>query len=427
MRILIVSDSPALEASGQARVVRWLGKILTEEGGHEVYYWGAVHPSSGWRAMEKYDFLKRIYPANRYDNARLKEAIEDCKPQIIIGSHDPWHYGALGEFKTKYGFKAIGYITTDGTPLTIQMESGIMPWDILVVPSWFSKEAFVKWYPHKPVSVIPYGIEPEFIPPSWDFDKKEYKDMLFVNTYFEWEKGKEGMSDKFVCCYVGHNQGRKHTALIADILRYSRIPPEELIVVVVAHTTFAPAGTIMCEHEYPIEEINYVYPYQGSIYVVHTALTEKMLQLLYKASDVFLFPTTGEAFGIPIIEASASGAIPILPFYSTAMELAGKFGFLVPENMLELSLVRGGLATRRAAPHPRDYGHILHKAYEEWKNDKTKWMERRKRAWEHAKTYTWEEMGRAFLNLVNIVYTQTIEVDTTIYPLTFYDDLRWWQ
>ena len=69
----------------------------------------------------------------------------------------------------------------------------------------------------------------------------------------------------------------------------------------------------------------------------HVNLSEKDLSRLYKSSDLLLFPSFYEGFGIPIIEAQAHG-LPVITSNVTAMpEVAGDAALLVnPYNSDEI-------------------------------------------------------------------------------------------
>lgn len=66
-------------------------------------------------------------------------------------------------------------------------------------------------------------------------------------------------------------------------------------------------------------------------------LSEEQLALLYNASDLFAFPSYYEGFGLPVLEAMASGCPVVASNRSSLPEVVGEAGILVdPENIQAL-------------------------------------------------------------------------------------------
>lgn len=64
-------------------------------------------------------------------------------------------------------------------------------------------------------------------------------------------------------------------------------------------------------------------------------LTEEELHKAYNDSDVLLFPSLGEGFGMPILEAQAFGRPVITSNFSSMPEVAGKSALLVDPHSIE--------------------------------------------------------------------------------------------
>src|SRR5690606_17951882 len=77
--------------------------------------------------------------------------------------------------------------------------------------------------------------------------------------------------------------------------------------------------------------------------------TPAMLNKLYNAADVFILPSAGEGFGVPVIEAQASGCPVIVTDFTAQTELCGA-GWLIgvdPFDDLDYTLQKSEQANVR--------------------------------------------------------------------------------
>ena len=65
------------------------------------------------------------------------------------------------------------------------------------------------------------------------------------------------------------------------------------------------------------------------------AVTDEELVGLYNGADVFVYPSTYEGFGLPILEAMACGTPVITSDVSSMPEVAGKAALLVDPKSVE--------------------------------------------------------------------------------------------
>ncbi len=111
-------------------------------------------------------------------------------------------------------------------------------------------------------------------------------------------------------------------------------------------------------------------------------ISEEKLALLYNASDLFVFPSFYEGFGLPVLEAMASGCPVITSNKSSLPEVVDNAGILVdPENIDEL-------------------GNMMYKVLTNNKLQK----DMIQRGVEQAKKFSWQKCAREIYSICNDFY-----------------------
>jgi len=191
--------------------------------------------------------------------------------------------------------------------------------DGCIVPTPFNVKTFMESGVKVPITTIPFGV---------DFDMYTLDKQPLLP--------KEEISTKFNFLSIGQwtpGDRKNISQMILSFLKTFRTNKDVGLILKVYGKGAGTIDKIQC-----IEKINAVRNHAGlglgegpKVYLVHGALTPEDMSKLYHNADVFILPSSGEAFGMPIIEAIASG-LPIITTGGTAPDT-----YLNPEKTVILN------------------------------------------------------------------------------------------
>jgi len=176
--------------------------------------------------------------------------------------------------------------------------------DILTTVSDYSKAAIRKHFPgSRNIHVIPNGVDAKFFEA---YDKQEAKDFIY-RTY--------GLN-KFIL-FVSRIEPRKNHVLVLKSYLELKLYEKGYHLALVGYTKIpVPELTRM---------LNALKPEIRKFIFLHEAIDDNALLQLYRAADLFVYPSKAEGFGLPPVEAAAA-RIPVICSNSTAMAEFSFFG-----------------------------------------------------------------------------------------------------
>ncbi len=181
----------------------------------------------------------------------------------------------------------------------------------------------------------------------------------------EWRKiGREkyGWEDKFVIGTVGTNvvERKNWTASMMAVSQFSKRHPGEVIYYMHTNPLDEKGINLLKLREaLDIESIT-KFPSQTEMLI---GIEMETMARIYNVLDVFLLPSKGEGFGIPLIESQATGC-PVITTNCTAQpELLGG-GWLIKDLIPEWSMQ----GSWQFNCHPEEIVELLEKAYQAKKN-----------------------------------------------------------
>ena len=372
MRVLIISTTP-MNPTGYGIVSKYLSQGLGEE--HDVYIY-----AEGYQGQEMKFGKATLVPTVRPDVefrqdsiGRIYTSINRYKPDVVIPIGDLLFYDYLVE--RKRNFKLVPYFPVDSDPPRYREVLMCKNLDAVVTISKWSKKVLEK-YGVKDVHAIPHGYNPDIFKPM---DKKVIREQLGLP------------SNIFLLGTVSTNVWRKNIpSLLASFkLAFSDTPDVHLLMVTPPTSRYGSDLPSLVKYLKLQNRVHFVEQLE------YLALSEAELALLYNAMDVFVLASTGEGFGLPLIEAQASGVPCIGTDYSSITELLEGSGLLVK--------TKGGwwdvFGTWRAVVDEDAMATAMRKLYD---NPDLR-EELSRKAIEKAKEYTWQNSNRQWLDLLSSI------------------------
>lgn len=246
------------------------------------------------------------------DTLRRKEFPPE--ESILIHMSIPIEYQFPHTYKNYFG-----YTMLETDKITFMWASILNRLDGCIVPTPFNVKTFMESGVKVPITIIPFGV-------NFDFYTLDKKPLL----------SKEEITTKFNFLSIGQwtfGDRKNISQMILSFLKTFRTNKDVGLILKVYGKGAGTIDKIQC-----IEKINAIRKHAGlgldegpKVYLVHGALTEEDMSKLYHNCDVFILPSSGEAFGMPIIEAIASG-LPVITTGGTAPDT-----FLNPEKTVLLN------------------------------------------------------------------------------------------
>ena len=323
MRIAIDAHAVGGHLTGNETYIRNLIRYLAKEDSNNQYTLFYTEPDAAAQLMETGANFesKRLWPANPLVRISLGMplALRKCQadlvhvqyvstlvggPPVVVTVHD-LSYEHHPEFFTKS--EALRLKAT--VRLTLRRASHVF------TVSEFSKKDIVDFYgiPEERISVTYDAVDPEF--------KKELPGK-FIGEVCSSFAG----ASKFILT-VGNLQPRKN--LVRLIRAYTRLrdcrPDIKHKLVIVGKQAWLYEPTLDCVRKNKWKEDIILTGY----------ISNETLHALYAGADVFVYPSIFEGFGLPPLEAMASGTPVIASNRSALPEVVGKAGILIDPYDIE--------------------------------------------------------------------------------------------
>lgn len=307
--IAILSDSPFI-CTGYANQAVTLANILTEEG-HKVFYFGQSYTGQNILPGATFEDGKRLnfhiigQGKEPYFKDLLSNYIKSYKIDVLIILLDtfmlyPWLIDLdLSPARTIFWFPSDG-----GGAMPQGCENILKKMNLPIAMAKFGQEQCKKVH-NMDVHHIPHAVDVSNYYPLKEKERKELRK-------------KWNLNDKFVIGVVARNQGRKMLdRTIKMMALYAKINPDAILLM---HCDPNDPSQV-----FPLSTLINRYGIQNRVLFTGTTYFKgfdyKNMNEVYNLMDCFLLTTSGEGFGIPIIEAMACEVPVIATDYTTTGEL----------------------------------------------------------------------------------------------------------
>lgn len=313
MRIAILSDSPTIP-TGYRNQATQLARYLQSQG-HEIHYFANGHVGSDMDSLVLQGgevFNYKIYghqPNNQYFNQTMSSLLKNLNIDRFIILLDTFMlYPWFANIDTAPAKTFFWYPSDGGGGLPKDCIKILQKVNVPVAMAEFGKKQ-VKDYYGMETHHIPHGVNTkEFYPlPNVDRD----------NIRAKW-----GLTGKFVIGVVARNQPRKNLdrTMKAMKLIAQKIPNAALFL------HLDPKD--MANNMFSIPELAKKYNIENRVFYSgmssHAGFPQNRMNEIYNLMDCFLLTTSGEGFGVPIIEAMSCSVPVVATNYTTTPELVIK-------------------------------------------------------------------------------------------------------
>jgi len=350
-KILFIGDSSLL-VTGYATVIRNLLKYLEFLHPENSYsHLGWYHPMNVFNSNllldgDMYFNYIPVIPTeqDKIGVITLPKVINEYKPDIVVVVNDPWFIDVVPSVisSSTKNFFLINYMAIDSKPMITKyyksvnnkgiiqdIESSLKTADMIILFTEFAKEVFLECLPDydkEKIKVIPHGVDP-FI--YYPLNKEHAIQVIYRHLGID-------LSDKYVFGFVSANQPRKNIPQL--IHAFSKVVNKwkhqlkenynktiqcrkPFLFLYTSDTTF---GWNIYEllKEYNVQNFSYVFT-SGPL---GTGKESSFMNVVYNAFDVLVMPSNREGWGLPALEALATGT-PIIvtkwgPLYDWSKDVA---------------------------------------------------------------------------------------------------------
>jgi glycosyltransferase involved in cell wall biosynthesis len=316
MNILVISENPhkGTGFGGQCGIITKGFK----DNGHNV---SLIAVNSGVKTYKTFGGVPTYTSVDRLLSVDLCRIVEMTKPDaIVILSEIAWIEHTVGDLPTNYRERIFHWVPVDCKPFPYQFGPYLNSIGHVVYMASFGKTVYEHYInPPTKQHLIYHGVDTDIFKPCDPEKKAKMREALGIDPF------------AFVLMHVGKNQYRKQQPLIMEAYRSSSLPDNSVLIM---HTNPGMAenhDSMLSGWDLIAIQRNLGIEPNRIMFTEHTHNVQDVASL-YQLSDAFIMLSAGEGFGVPLIEAMATGIDVISANNTTSGEILNRFGRLVKCN-----------------------------------------------------------------------------------------------
>jgi len=315
-KILWISDWSGLK-TGMGRTSYEVLSFLSSTGKYDIHELGwfldKPHDNGKWDEIPCPAAMCRLPNGNikkdAYGEYLFDEVVDKINPDIVITFGDVWAVKYIAKSKHRDKFKWVQYITIDGVPLHPVWIDTIRAADRVICCSLHGVNAIKDSGVDIKADCVYLGSDPNIFKPVCDDDKKQYRENIGISP------------DDFLIGFFGRNQNRKGLEHLISAFgkgKKSLKWGEKIKLFIVSNLNDGFGVDIQLACKRLVKSENSVIFYEKS---TNKPVDDTTLNMLYNISDVAVFPSQSEGFGLQILECMQAGTPCISTKYSVPVEL----------------------------------------------------------------------------------------------------------
>jgi len=321
MRILWYSPPPTLP-TGIGKVARYLTQGLKRRG-YEIYILNEFYAG-------KPIVIDGIVHYSFYDKTVLPAIMDEVKPDVVVIYGSIWHpsINQITRLFTKYDVKILLYAPIEFSSVSDFFLKSLIGADHIATTSYYAKNVILKWssIPEDKVSVVYHGVDTNIYRP------------LNPKPRFE------NFEDYFIFGMVARNQIRKeYPVLLRAFASLPKYIKDECMLYLHTMPLEESGGKLGWNLPLLVRKYNLfgkvLFPSEKACKFM--GYSEKEMCEIYNAMDVHCLITSGEGFGLPLIEAMACGIPQIASKNTCIPEILGDAGIYAECWEEDLETVEG--------------------------------------------------------------------------------------
>lgn len=467
-KVLVVGDSSCIH-TGFARVIKTICTNLYKTGNYELKTIGWFHRPTD--EIVPYDIIetkrdnRTVAEEDKYSAHTFPKVVTKWEPDIVVAIGDVWMIEHIALSPLRPRFKLVIYVPIDGMPIPEKWTKVFAAADVTVAYGQFGRAIMLSRNPNlKNITIINHGVDTEIFKPL-----EETKEVQNIKSQLT--KGDDGC---FIIGCVARNQPRKGLPRLFKAIRLFLNPyavcnscgqtminetkienykkcticgSEDLCIGKSKENVRLYLHMAIKDCGWDILSLIKRFELQGKVAYprgleIGRGVEIERLNEIINTFDVFTLPTTGEGWGLPILESMSAGCPVLVTDYSAHVEFCNGAADLISVSEFICEPLTN---IERAYVDIYDYVMKLDRMYMEDKNEFIKkWdyqiktngqinpnedtfligeahrKELSKKARERALKYTWKRINKEWEKLINLVLKYKPE-DCRIEEKTSYD------